>query len=51
MALRPAVQHRLIAEADTAFPENPTSVVSLDASHSPFLSMPEQVADIVMKLG
>jgi pimeloyl-ACP methyl ester carboxylesterase len=51
MALRPAVQHRCIAEADAAFPDNPTSVVALDAAHSPFLSMPNQVAAIVTALG
>ena len=51
MALRPAVHARFIAEADNAFPDNPTTVVALDASHSPFLSMPEQVADIVLELG
>ncbi|WP_105971803.1 alpha/beta fold hydrolase [Streptomyces geranii] len=50
MAVRPAVQRRLIAEADAAFPDNPTSVVALDASHSPFLSMPDQVAEIVTNL-
>ncbi|MER6290301.1 alpha/beta fold hydrolase [Streptomyces sviceus] len=50
MAIRPAVQRRFITEADAAFPDNPTSVVALDASHSPFLSMPDQVADIVTKL-
>ncbi|MFI0479776.1 alpha/beta fold hydrolase [Actinomadura sp. 9N215] len=49
-ALRPAVQRRLIAEADAAFPGNPTSVVTLDSSHSPFLSMPDQVAGILAKL-
>ncbi|WUI02948.1 alpha/beta fold hydrolase [Spirillospora sp. NBC_00431] len=49
-ALRPPVQRRLIAEADAAFPENPTSVVTLDSSHSPFLSMPGRVAEIVAKL-
>ncbi|MFI0408351.1 alpha/beta fold hydrolase [Actinomadura sp. 3N508] len=49
-ALRPAVQRRLIAEADAAFPENPTSVEVLDSSHSPFLSMPDRVADILAKL-
>lgn len=51
MALRPAVQRRFITEADDAFPDNSTSVVALDASHSPFLSVPGQVADIVTKLG
>ncbi|MFJ8111616.1 alpha/beta fold hydrolase [Streptomyces sp. NPDC096132] len=51
MAVRPAVQRRFITEADAAFPDNATSVVALDASHSPFLSMPDQVAEIVTKLG
>lgn len=50
MAIRPAAQRRFITEADAAFPDNPTSVVALDASHSPFLSMPDQVADIVKEL-
>ncbi|HKS43541.1 MAG TPA: hypothetical protein VJT49_00230 [Amycolatopsis sp.] len=50
-AIRPAPQQKFISEADAAFPDNPTSVVALDASHSPFLSMPHQVADIVAKLG
>jgi pimeloyl-ACP methyl ester carboxylesterase len=49
IAIRPALQQRFIADA--AFPQNPTRVVPLDASHSPFLSMPGQVADIVRKLG
>jgi hypothetical protein len=47
----PALQAKFIAEADAAFPDNPTSVVPLDASHSPFLSMPDRVADIVTCLG
>lgn len=51
MAIRPAAQRRFITEADDAFPDNSTSVVALDASHSPFLSVPGQVADIVTKLG
>ncbi|GAB2960250.1 alpha/beta hydrolase [Streptomyces pseudoechinosporeus] len=50
MAIRPALQQKFIADADVAFPDNPTSVVALDASHSPFLSIPEQVADTVAKL-
>ena len=50
MAMRPPLQKRFITEADAAFPNNPTSVVTLDASHSPFLSMPRQVADIVTRL-
>jgi pimeloyl-ACP methyl ester carboxylesterase len=51
IAIRPALQARFIAEADAAFPDNPTSVVALDASHSPFLSMPNEVADIITPLG
>jgi pimeloyl-ACP methyl ester carboxylesterase len=50
MIIRPALQQRFIADADAAFPGNPTSVHILDASHSPFLSMPGQVAEIVLKL-
>lgn len=38
-------------EADAAFPGNPTSVVTLDSSHAPFLSQPRAVAEIVVKLG
>ncbi|MFI1030462.1 alpha/beta fold hydrolase [Streptomyces sp. NPDC020951] len=51
MAVRPALQQKFIRDADAAFPDNPTSVVALDSSHSPFLSMPGQVADVVAKLG
>ncbi|MFJ4786032.1 alpha/beta fold hydrolase [Streptomyces sp. NPDC088794] len=50
MAVRPALQRKFIADADAAFPDNPTSVVALDASHSPFLSMPGRVAEIITKL-
>lgn len=50
MAIRPALQQRFIADADAAFPNNPTSVKLLDASHSPFLSMPEAVAELVLRL-
>lgn len=50
-AIRPALQRRFVAEADAAFPDNPSTVVTLDSSHSPFLSMPERVVDIVTKLG
>ncbi|QYC37810.1 Alpha/beta hydrolase family protein [Nonomuraea coxensis DSM 45129] len=48
---RPGVQAKFIAEADAAFPDNPTSVVTLDASHSPFLSKPGELADILIPLG
>ncbi|MUN35240.1 alpha/beta fold hydrolase [Actinomadura litoris] len=49
-ALCPPCQHRFIAEADAAYPENPTGVVALDSSHSPFLSMPSRVAEIIADL-
>ncbi|MEO3746606.1 alpha/beta fold hydrolase [Plantactinospora sp. B5E13] len=51
MAIRPALQRVLVAEADAAFPENPTTVVTLDSSHAPFLSRPEDLAAIVGRLG
>jgi pimeloyl-ACP methyl ester carboxylesterase len=51
MTIRAALQRRFIIDADAAFPANPTKVHTLDAAHSPFLSMPGQVADIVLKLG
>jgi hypothetical protein len=34
--------------ADAAFPANPTAVRGLEASQSPFLSMPGRVAGIVL---
>jgi hypothetical protein len=40
-AVMPALQDRFIREADAWTPENPTRVLTLAASHSPFLSMPE----------
>jgi hypothetical protein len=46
-AIRPALQRRFIAEADAAFPANPTTAIELAASHSPFLSMPDRVAEII----
>ncbi|OBA59942.1 alpha/beta hydrolase [Mycobacterium sp. 1100029.7] len=50
MAIRPALQERFIRSADAAFPNNPTSVEWLDSSHSPFLSMPRHLADILTGL-
>ena len=46
-SIRPALQRRFVAEADAAFPDNPTTVVELESSHSPFLSRPDAVADLV----
>lgn len=49
-AIRPALQQKFITDADTAFPDSPGEVHVLDAAHSPFLSIPDQVADIVIEL-
>jgi pimeloyl-ACP methyl ester carboxylesterase len=49
-ALQPPMQRKFIQLADDAFPGNPTTVHTLESSHSPFLSMPGQLADILLKL-
>lgn len=49
-ALRPATQRKFIELADEAFPGNPTTVHTLASSHSPFLSMPDDLAAILLKL-
>ena len=43
------MQRKFIELADTAFPGNPTTVHSLDSAHSPFLSRPGELADIILK--
>jgi pimeloyl-ACP methyl ester carboxylesterase len=45
------LQDRFIAEADAAFPANPTQVADLESAHSPFLSMPDRVAGLVAVAG
>jgi pimeloyl-ACP methyl ester carboxylesterase len=45
------LQDRFIAEADAAFPGNPTQVADLESAHSPFLSMPDRVAGLVAAAG
>ena len=40
----PALQDRMIAEADMATPRNPLQVHTLPSSHSPFASMPDAQA-------
>jgi pimeloyl-ACP methyl ester carboxylesterase len=49
-ALQPAMQRKFIADADAAFPGNPVTVHTLESSHSPFLSMPDDLADILLGL-
>jgi pimeloyl-ACP methyl ester carboxylesterase len=46
----PALQRLFITQADDAFPDNPTKVQTLESSHSPFLSMPERVAELLVTL-
>ena len=43
------MQRKFIELADAAFPGIPTTVHTLDSSHSPFLSMPGKLADIILK--
>jgi pimeloyl-ACP methyl ester carboxylesterase len=47
-AIRPDLQRRLIREID-AIAAEPTTVVTLDASHSPFLSQPAALVDAIEK--
>lgn len=49
-AIGPSLQARFIADADAAFPDNPTQVRELPASHSPFLSMPAELAEVLVSL-
>jgi hypothetical protein len=49
-ALQPTMQRKFIADADAAFPGRPVTLHALESSHSPFLSMPERVADILLRL-
>lgn len=48
LTIRPALQRRFIADADAVFPANPTDVRELDSSHSPFLSMPAELAALIL---
>jgi pimeloyl-ACP methyl ester carboxylesterase len=49
-AVMPALQDRFIREADAFAPDNPTQVITLAASHSPFVSMPEELAQAIAVL-
>lgn len=46
-AVRPLLQRRFVREADEAFPDNPTHTVELDTCHSPFLSMPATLSQVI----
>jgi len=47
-ALRPTAQAEMIANADAFTPENPTQVISLTSSHSPFFSQPENLVNALI---
>lgn len=47
-AILEPLQRRFVAEADTAFPDNPTRVVELATAHSPMLTLPEALADALL---
>jgi pimeloyl-ACP methyl ester carboxylesterase len=50
-ALAPAVQDKMIADADRLTPENKFKVETIGSSHSAFASRPEIVAAILEKVG
>jgi pimeloyl-ACP methyl ester carboxylesterase len=50
MAIRPALQDRFIREADAFVPGRPTRVHTMDCSHSPFLSKPRELADLLAQI-
>ncbi len=50
MALRPRLQQHFIDLADAFAPGNKTEVATVDRSHSPFLSAPEELAEILIRL-
>jgi pimeloyl-ACP methyl ester carboxylesterase len=49
-AIPPAAQQLFIEEADKVTPGNQTEVRELAASHTPFLSQPDQLASILLQL-
>ncbi|PSM42944.1 alpha/beta hydrolase [Streptomyces dioscori] len=45
-----ALQRLFVTQADSAFPQNTTHVVTLESAHSPFLSMPDRLAAIIARV-
>jgi pimeloyl-ACP methyl ester carboxylesterase len=43
-----ATQSQMIADADAFTPDNPTQIISLTSSHSPFFSQPIKLADALI---
>jgi pimeloyl-ACP methyl ester carboxylesterase len=49
-AIRPALQQRFIDEANAFAPAQPTTVHQMDASHSPYLSQPDALAELLYRI-
>lgn len=49
-AIRPALQQRFIDEANAFVPAKPTRVQTLDSSHSPFMSQPRVLAELLAEI-
>lgn len=47
--MTPALQDRMIKEADEATPDNPFEVHTLESAHSPFASMPGRLASLLAR--
>lgn len=47
-AVRPGTADAMIADADVFSPSNKTQVVTLDTSHSSFLSQPQALSDVLL---
>lgn len=41
---------KMVADADAFMPNNKTQVLTLNTSHSPFLSQPQALADLLLAL-
>lgn len=48
-ALPLSLQEKFIALADAFVPNNKTEVITLDTSHSPFISEPKELADEMIR--
>ncbi|MFD4675336.1 alpha/beta fold hydrolase [Lentzea sp. NPDC058450] len=50
LALPPSTQDLMIAEADRTTPDNPFTVHSLPGGHSPFLTRPDELAELLARI-
>ncbi len=48
--LRPGTQDLMISDLDAAFPDNPTIVHEIDASHEVMLSKPRELAEVLLEV-